>query len=207
MFLMCIMTIFVLSACSKSDDKEPEKDAIVGGEDVTDLFLNPGGKIVDKGVNIVGAWAFCETSTPNLAQEGFIIINSKGEVTEYDTFKSPYEFELDSKGVLHCYHSDIKEGEMGGWPCKGGKTMIEALLGWAAHDPESEMLDFKVTYKDEKTGKFGYQYAFSGWTGSSDCVLTNRDVDTYYYTIKSYYSDSPEETQTLYMRRIKSLLD
>jgi len=198
--LMLVMTVFVLSGCSKSNDKEPEEEAIVGGEDVTNPFLNPGGKIIDKGVNIVGAWAFCPLDTPTTAQDRFILINNSGAITEYN-FRSPNWFALDDKGILHCGQKDIYLGEAGGWPCKAGKTMIDALLGYFSHDPENLYRDF-TTSKNEKDGTFRVTaiYKLNNSEEWTECTLKNVNIDT--YTFSELHS-SELITDKYYLRRIK----
>lgn len=102
---MGAMALSLAISCNKDDEKK-----LVGGEDVTDSFLKPGGKLMDHGVNIVGAWANVRNEN-NATTDSFFIIDSKGTVKFYrvrDTYGWSLARTLDRNGIFHCSLQDFK---------------------------------------------------------------------------------------------------
>lgn len=209
--LMCVMTVFVLSSCSKSDGNSdeiaPDVEQRVGGEDVTDPFLNPGGKIIDKGVNIIGAWAVCEQTTPTKTRS-FFLINSKGQIAHYSIPNMDIA-ELDVKGVLHYSQKDFF-----GWPADESankwKTMIKALLGGHTSYPKKDnrYWDYNI---DEKNGKFSFKYEhfldnYHSETWLLECELKIIDIDKYALSAKytEIINGDSAVFQKVYLRRVKA---
>lgn len=208
---MWALIVMLALSCSKSENND---DKIVGGEDVTNPFLNPGGKLIDNGVNIVGAWA--EVGAEGYFGE-FIIVDSKGNYTSYRVnSKGPSKTDdlyLRSNGIIQGYYDDF---EIGGtecvnldYPMKGGKTMLEVLFQWRQDwYREVEAFDLKNSWIDKKKGAFGLSLDDGGYgyDDTFEANLTNRNVDTYAITVVGKY-DGESYSNTLYLRRIKGFLD
>lgn len=204
---MWALIVMLALSCSKSENND---DKIVGGEDVTNPFLNPGGKLIDNGVNIVGAWAEVDAEG---YFEDFIIVDSKGNYTSYRVNKKGHSrtdgFYLRSNGIIPGYYDDFEIGGMEGvdldYPMKGGKTMLEVLFQWR-QDWYREVFDLKNSWIDKKKGAFGLSLDDGGYDDTFEANLTNRNVDTYAITVVWKY-DGESYSNTLYLRRIKGFLD
>lgn len=121
--LMSAMALSLAISCNEEDN-----DKLVGGEDVADPRLNPGGTLMDGNVNIVGAWALChEGDTPKI----FCRLDSKGKMRTYYS----EEYTMDSMGIIG--------------PCSGFDYRNEYTWELEPYDPITSMLELVCIVLEE----------------------------------------------------------
>lgn len=196
-FLLLIMSTLFLSlaiSCDKDDNNE-----LVGGEDVTNPLLNPGGKLMDHGVNIVGAWALCNPKTTFLRY--YLLIDSKGNVKQY-WLKNHDDWEnitLDVSGILHTTQDQFKyiSGDL------FGSSMLEIFYN--ASSLENDSSNFN-NWIDEKHNRIGYSYVYSGIFYSFETIIESSDKDTFILYWVDYKDGHETDKGMSYLRRIKDFI-
>lgn len=192
-FLLLIMStlfLFLAISCDKDDNNE-----LVGGEDVTNPLLNPGGKLMDHGVNIVGAWALCSPKTTFLRY--YLLIDSKGYVKQY-LLKNHDDWEnitLDASGILHTTQDQFKYISRDLF----GSSMLEICYNGSL---ENDYTNFN-SWIDEKNNRFGYSYDDQGILYSFETTLESSDNDTFIVYWVDYKDGHETDKGMSYLRRIK----
>ena len=182
---MSAMALSLAISCNKDDEKK-----LVGGEDVTDSFLNPGGKLMDNGVNIVGAWVYFAGKVNNEASD-FFIIDSSGQAKGYSS-NDGTNYILDNKGIFHCSYGDFSYVGSSDTKITSMFNLLYTLRkSW--EDPD---------YTIVKEGGKIVMYHFDEIC--ADFTITNQDKDTFIIKVRDYV-EGKDSVQ--YIRRVKGFTE
>ena len=216
LLFMSAMVLSLAVSCNKDNDK------LVGGEDVADPRLNPGGILMDNGINIVGAWATPFGTNPtNVAQ--FFLLDSQGNVIHYWNLDEDEYLTMDSNGIIQGSFSDFEEGKFTEYRKVPVFSMLELVCFMLEYDhdiyhycpwDDGPILtnysydDYLRDSKhkkiiDEKQGKVVCSWIDSNnYNYTREIVVKAKDIDNFIFDIKedTYYGQNSE---TIFFHRIK----
>lgn len=207
--------MFLAISCNKDNGED-----LVGGEDVTDPRLNPGGVLLDDfGVNIVGAWALC-LENGRFYDDGefddmtIFFIESNGDNYNYSEGDDSIvkDIFLDDKGILNISYSTLSSFYKGD---KNNNEIVNTKVSsmFDLFCPQRETIYIKNLQRtmdviDNKTRRLNCSYDLDDESAKMIITLSCIDVDTYLmdYSSSWEWTRSSEVFNGIYLRRVKGFL-